>query len=79
LGWKHIAQRLNGKPAPRISSDVTMSIELHSAPAAATRVVLKSRNVPASAFGGLVLRLVAGPRIRKAFDRALKTLAASGG
>ena len=78
LGWKHVEEKLDGKPAPRISSDVTMLIELHSE-GAGTRVVLRSRNVPASAFGALALRMVAGPRIQKALDQALKILAASGG
>ena len=78
LGWKHIEEKLDGKPAPRVSSDVTMLIELHSE-GAGTRVVLRSRNTPVSMFGALVLRMIAGPRIRKAFDRALETLAASGG
>ena len=77
LGWRHTAERLDGKPAPRISSDVSMLIELHSE-GAGTRVVLKSRSVPAGVFTRLVLRLIAAPRIRKAFDQALAILAGSG-
>jgi hypothetical protein len=78
LGWKHVEERIDGKPAPRISSEVTTMVELHPE-AAGTRVVLRSRSVPAGILGALILRLIAGPRIRKAFDRALETLAASGG
>jgi len=79
LGWRHVDERLDGRPAPRISSDVRTLIELHPAPGAATRVVLRSWNVPATALGGLMLRIVALPRIRKAFDKALTNLAASSG
>jgi uncharacterized protein YndB with AHSA1/START domain len=78
IGWRHLEETLDGQPAPRISADVTMLIELH-AEGAGTRVVLRSRHVPAGAFRGVILRLLAGPRMRKAFDKALETLAASGG
>ena len=78
IGWRHVEETLDGKPAPRISSDVTVRIELH-AEGPGTRVVLRSSNTPANAFGGVILRLFAGPRLRKAFDSALATLAASGG
>jgi Polyketide cyclase / dehydrase and lipid transport len=78
LGWRHLEERLDGKPAPRISSEVTTQIELHDE-GAGTRVVLRSRSVPAGLSGAVLLRLVARARIRKAFDRALEILAGSGG
>ena len=53
LGWKHLEERLDGKPAPRISSEVTTMIELHPE-GAGTRVVLRSRNVPAGIVGALI-------------------------
>ena len=78
LAWKHTAERLGGRPAPRISKDVTVSVELQPA-GAGTRVVLSASHVPNGGVAGLMLKLVAAPRIRRAFDRALANLAASGG
>ena len=77
LRWKHVDERMEGRPAPRISSEVTFTIELESI-GPGTRVALESRNVPSGALAGLLLRFVAAPRIRKALDRALETLAAAG-
>jgi uncharacterized protein YndB with AHSA1/START domain len=78
LVWRHLEERVDGKPAPRISSAVTMTVELH-AEGAGTRVVLTSRHVPAAWWSIPLLRLMAGPRIGKAFDQALARLAGSGG
>jgi hypothetical protein len=74
LRWKHVDERMNGKPAPRVSREVTFSIELESI-GPGTRVALESKNVPSGVFTGILLRLVAAPRIRKALDRALENLA----
>jgi uncharacterized protein YndB with AHSA1/START domain len=73
LSWKHVDERLNGKPAPRISKEVTVTVELQPV-GAGTKVRLISRHVPSGFFGALMLRLVGGPRIRKGFDRALDKL-----
>lgn len=77
LAWRHIGERVGGRPAPRISSVATMTIELH-AEGAGTRVVLTSRHVPVAWWAVPLLRLVAAPRIRRAVDQALARLAASG-
>ena len=77
LGWRHLAERVGGKPAPRISADVSIAVELHAA-GGGTRVVLRSRNVPSGRAAALMLRLVAAPRIRRSFNRALDNLAGSG-
>ena len=77
LRWRHLEERFGTRPAPRFSSETTMAVELRPS-GAGTRVVLSSRNVPASRWSALVLRLIAGPRIARAFDRALANLAGSG-
>jgi uncharacterized protein YndB with AHSA1/START domain len=78
LSWRHVAERLNGAPAPRLSLEVVMSIELRSV-GAGTKVALSARHVPANAWAALMVRWVAVPRERAAFGRALDILAASGG
>lgn len=78
LTWVHTAERVAGRPAPRISKEVSVTIALHPM-GAGTKVVLTSINIPNGRLGSLILRLVAAPRIRRAFDRALANLAASGG
>ena len=77
LSWTHTDERIDGRPAPKISTAVRLTIELHAA-GAGTRVVLSSRNVPAGLVGALVLRFVAVPRIQRAFDRALENLSGCG-
>lgn len=78
IGWTHVREQFNGRPAPKISSHVRLTIELLPA-GAGTRVVLTSRNVPAHLMGALMLRLIARPRLRRAFALALENLARSGG
>jgi hypothetical protein len=77
LTWVHTAERVDGRTPPRISKEVSVSVDLHST-GAGTKVVLTARHVPNGRIAGLVLRLVAAPRIRRAFDRALANLAGSG-
>jgi hypothetical protein len=74
LRWRQVEERMNGRAAPRISTDVTTTVELHAV-GAGTRVVLTSSSTPAGRWSALVLRVVAAPRIRRAFDRALERLA----
>jgi hypothetical protein len=78
LRWKHLDERVDGRPAPRISSAVTFSIEMESI-GPGTRVALESTNVPAGPFAAVLLRLVAARRIRRDLDRALNIIAAAGG
>ena len=78
LEWKHVDERMGGKPAPRMSSHVTFAIELESI-GPGTRVQLESTNVPANAFSAMLLKFIAARRIGKALDRALDVLSAVGG
>jgi hypothetical protein len=77
LRWKHVEERLNGKAAPGLSREVTVTIHLETI-GPGTLVALRSQNVPSGILAALVLRLVARRRIRRAFDRALENLAAAG-
>ena len=55
LAWRHLAERLDGKPAPRFAASTDFSIEL--APSSAgTHVKLRSVQVPAGRVRGLVMR-----------------------
>lgn len=78
LAWRHVAERSGSKPAPRLSTDVTVTVRLQAAHPG-TRVTLESRSVPASRLASFVLKLVAARRIGRAFDHALESLARAGG
>ena len=73
LSWRHLEERLDGKPAPKISREVLVTVDLQPA-GSGTKMVLTSRHVPSGAFGAILLRLFGGPRIRKSFDLALARL-----
>jgi uncharacterized protein YndB with AHSA1/START domain len=47
LEWRHEAERLGGRPAPRFSAETVVIIELEPEDSGRTRVVLTSRQRPA--------------------------------
>ena len=47
LEWRHEAERLGGRPAPRFAAETVMIIELEPEGSGSTRVVLTSRQWPA--------------------------------
>ncbi len=55
LAWRHLAERLNGKPAPRFAASTDFTIDLIPQDGG-TRVRLSSAQVPASRMRGLVMR-----------------------
>jgi uncharacterized protein YndB with AHSA1/START domain len=55
LAWRHLAERLNGKPAPRFAASTDFSIELIPEDGG-TRVRLTSAQVPASRAKGMVMK-----------------------
>jgi uncharacterized protein YndB with AHSA1/START domain len=55
LAWRHLAERLNGKPAPRFAKSTDFSIELIPE-GGGTRVRLTSAQVPASRVKGMVMK-----------------------
>ena len=57
LAWRHEAERLDGRPAPRFAASTLFSMTLEPEGARATRVSLRSQQEPASVLRGLVIRL----------------------
>src|SRR3954452_8108325 len=47
LAWRHLAERLDGKPAPRFAAETVFTVELEPADGG-TRVTMESRQTPAS-------------------------------
>jgi uncharacterized protein YndB with AHSA1/START domain len=74
LEWRHEAERLDGKPAPRFAEETRFSIQVE-ADDGKTRVVLRSRQTPASPLRGLVIRLFGRREVAGHLDRSLERLA----
>jgi uncharacterized protein YndB with AHSA1/START domain len=74
LAWRHIEERLDGKPAPQFARSTEAFIELH-ADGSGTRVVLRSVQEPAGTLKGLVIRLFGKREVARHFDRSLDALA----
>ncbi len=74
-GWRHLAERLDGKPAPVFARSTKFEISL--APAGGgTLVRLRSAQEPASALKGLVMRAFGTRDVAASMDRSLDRLAA---
>lgn len=76
LAWRHEAERLDGKPAPRFAKSTELSIHLEPAGNSGALVRLRSRQEPASALRGLVIRTVGRRQVAKEIERSLERLAA---
>jgi uncharacterized protein YndB with AHSA1/START domain len=76
LAWRHEAERLNGKPAPRFAAETVFTITLEPAPGG-TRVRMESRQTPASRVRGLVMRLFGGKEVAERLDQSLADLRSS--
>ena len=74
-GWRHLAERLNGKPAPVFARSTTFRISLEPS-GGGTLVRLHSAQEPASAVKGLVMRAFGTRDVANAMDRSLDRLAA---
>jgi len=74
LEWRHEAERLNGKPAPRFASETRFSIRLE-AEDGKTRVVLRSEQKPAGALRGAAMRAFGRRQIGNHLERSLERLA----
>jgi uncharacterized protein YndB with AHSA1/START domain len=74
LAWRHEAERLAGKPAPRFAASTDFEIVLEPAGDGATRVTLRSVQEPASAPRGLVIRLFGRREVAQHLRRSLAGL-----
>jgi uncharacterized protein YndB with AHSA1/START domain len=74
LAWRHDAEDLDGKPAPKISADTEFRIEVEAA-GRDVLIRLRSRHVPGSLLNGIIVRLVAAPRVARMLDESLNRLA----
>jgi len=73
--WRHVAERLDGRPAPRFAASTRFDITLEPA-GDGTRIRLRSRQEPASLARGLVMRAFGAAEVRRHMDRTLDRLAA---
>jgi uncharacterized protein YndB with AHSA1/START domain len=75
LAWRHEAERLDGRPAPRFAASTlfTMTLEPEDD---GTRVTLRSEQEPASALKGVVIRLFGRREIAGKLDESLERLVA---
>jgi uncharacterized protein YndB with AHSA1/START domain len=74
LAWKHRAERLDGKPAPRFASSTEFRMSLRARDGQ-TVVLLRSRQQPASLLRGAVMRLFGTREIAQQLQRSLERLA----
>ena len=74
-GWRHLAERLDGKPAPVFARSTTFRISLEPA-GGGTLVRLHSAQEPANAVKGLVMRAFGTRDVAGRMDRSLDRLAA---
>jgi uncharacterized membrane protein len=74
LAWRHVAERLDGKPAPVFAKSTRFRIVLEPRDGA-TLVRLESRQEPASAVKGLVMRLFGTREVAQHLERSLARLA----
>jgi len=75
LEWRHEAERLDGKPAPRFARDTRFEIRLEPE-GEGTRVTLESFQLPASALKGLVMRALSRRQLARAYEQSLRRLEA---
>jgi uncharacterized protein YndB with AHSA1/START domain len=73
LGWEHLQERLDGKPAPLFARSTRLEIALE-ARGDATLVRLRSLQVPAGLLRGLALRALGRAQVAKHLDRSLAGL-----
>jgi len=73
-GWRHVAERRDGKPAPLFARSTRFQISLEAS-GTGTLVRLHSAQEPANALKGLVMRAFATRSVAGNMDRSLDRLA----
>jgi hypothetical protein len=74
LAWKHLAERLDGKPAPKFAASTEFRIEL-AGDDNATTVRLRSLQQPAGALKGWLMKRFGTKDIERSLERSLDQLA----
>lgn len=74
LAWKHLAERLDGKPAPKFAASTEFRIEL-AGDDDATTVRLRSLQQPAGALKGWLMKRFGTKDIERSLERSLEQLA----
>jgi uncharacterized protein YndB with AHSA1/START domain len=77
LAWREVAETVDGRPTRRRASETTVTIRMEPC-GPGTRIVLESRQLPASPTAALGLRVFEVRKVRRALVRALDRLAAAG-
>jgi uncharacterized protein YndB with AHSA1/START domain len=73
LAWRHLAERLDGKPAPRFAAETLFTITL-TPDGDGARVRFESRQRPASRLRGLVMRMFGQREIGEKLEESLRRL-----
>lgn len=76
IAWVHLAEHLDGKPAPQFAASTRFTIDLVP-DGTGTRVRLHSAQTPAGPLRGLVMRLFGQREIAQNLERSLDRLAAT--
>src|SRR4051812_41863577 len=76
LAWRHEAERLDGKPAPRFAASTLFTMTLEPAGPGASTLLLRSRQEPASPLRGLVIRLFGRREVATKLQESLERLSA---
>ena len=74
IAWRHVAERLDGRPAPRFALRTEFRVELAATADGGTVVRLRLLQVPASELRGLLLRVFGRRRAVSAMDASLDRL-----
>lgn len=75
LAWRHLEERLDDRPAPRMSLDTHVELRLEEVEGG-TMVTATSRQVPRDRLQAVVLRLVGRRQVRAMLESSLTLLAA---
>jgi uncharacterized protein YndB with AHSA1/START domain len=73
LAWKHVVERIDGRPAPKFAARTEFRIEL-DAGGDTTTVRLRSIQTPAGAVKGWLMRRLGTKDIERNMDRSLERL-----
>jgi uncharacterized protein YndB with AHSA1/START domain len=76
IAWRHEAERLDGKPAPRFAASTRFTMTLEPEGADASRLTLRSEQEPASALRGIVIRLFGRREVAQKLEESLDRIEA---